>query len=239
MSLSAGRNNSSEIFEQSLPFEGLDDDDDLLTPLPIIPEPAKPVLKTSSLKEIQLHLGGGYSFIDRVLPSQLVEIEPNDKFSMTYFTALHSMVVAKGPSWPEWTPNHLGARIPLRHSKLRVDRWRHHLVGYGNIEICQYVEFGFPLGLSTDPQASLVSTNRNHGSSYQFYTFWDKFTVSGVQNTDVVGPFSQAPFSQIHISPLMTAVKKPDSRRCVFDASFGDHSLNNNTPADYYMGQPI
>ena len=37
----------------------------------------------------------------------------------------------------------------------------------------------------------------------------------------------------------MTAVKKPDSRRCVFDASFGDHSLNNNTPTDLYMGQPI
>ena len=43
----------------------------------------------------------------------------------------------------------------------------------------------------------------------------------------------------VHISPLMTAPKKPDSRRAVYDATFGDFSLNNNTPSDQYMGQPI
>jgi hypothetical protein len=37
----------------------------------------------------------------------------------------------------------------------------------------------------------------------------------------------------------MTAEKKPSSRRCVFDATFGDFSLNNSTPTDMYMGQPI
>ena len=35
------------------------------------------------------------------------------------------------------------------------------------------------------------------------------------------------------ISPLMTAVKKPNSRRTVFDASFSDFSLNLNTPDSY------
>ena len=211
----------------------------MFTTLPGIPKPAQPALKTNSLKEVQLQLHGGYSFIDRQLPQPETKTRPNTEYTMTYFTALHSMVVARGPSYPEWTPNHLGARIPLRHSKLKIDRWRHHLIGYENKEICQYIEFGFPLGLSTNPPATLVSTARNHGSSYQFYTYWDKFTASGVQNTDLVGPFTENPFPEIHISPLMTAIKKPDSRRCVFDASFGDHSLNNNTPADHYMGQPI
>ena len=37
----------------------------------------------------------------------------------------------------------------------------------------------------------------------------------------------------------MTAVKKPSSRRAVFDASFGDFSLNGNTPSDLYLGQPV
>ena len=37
----------------------------------------------------------------------------------------------------------------------------------------------------------------------------------------------------------MTAVKKPSSRRAVFDASFGDLSLNNNTPSESYLGQSI
>ena len=231
------KSQTQDIFEQSFPFEGLDDE--LLTPLPGIPKPAEPLLRTGSLKEVQLHLRGGHVFVDRALPAPAVKTKPNSEYSMSYFTALHSMVVAEGQSWPAWTPNHLGARIPLSHSNLKVDKWRQHLIGYENVEICQYIEFGFPLGLSTDPPAPLVSTYRNHGSSYQYYTYWDKFTASGVQNRDLVGPFTQSPFPQIHISPVMTAIKKPDSRRCVFDASFGDHSLNNNTPADHYMGQPI
>ena len=37
----------------------------------------------------------------------------------------------------------------------------------------------------------------------------------------------------------MTAVKKPDSRRAVFDASFSENSLNKATPTDEYLGQHI
>ena len=36
------------------------------------------------------------------------------------------------------------------------------------------------------------------------------------------------------LSPMMTADKKPSSRRTVFDASFGYYSLNKNTPANTY-----
>ena len=36
----------------------------------------------------------------------------------------------------------------------------------------------------------------------------------------------------------MTAHKKVKSRRTVFDATFGEKSLNNSTPSDYYMGLP-
>ena len=37
----------------------------------------------------------------------------------------------------------------------------------------------------------------------------------------------------------MTAPKKPSSRRTVFDATYGTCSLNNNTPSDLYLGQPM
>jgi hypothetical protein len=33
----------------------------------------------------------------------------------------------------------------------------------------------------------------------------------------------------------MSAIKKPGGRRAVFDASFGEHSLNNGTPTDVYL----
>ena len=225
-----------QLFETALPFEDHSDD---LTQLPNIPKPAEPLLKTSSLNETPVYLPDNQVFMDRCLPARASSQGKNQQFSTDYFVTLHKLVAARGPNWPEYTPNHIGARIPLRHSNLKVDRWRHHLIGYEGVEICQYIEYGFPLGLTADPPPTLMSTYRNHGSAYQFYTYWDKFTTTGVVNKEVVGPFKQAPFSQIHISPIMTAPKKPDSRRCVFDATFGDLSLNNCTPADSYMGQPI
>ena len=37
---------------------------------------------------------------------------------------------------------------------------------------------------------------------------------------------------------MMTAPKKPQDRRPVFDATFGNKSLNNSTPSDFYLGLP-
>ena len=54
----------------------------------------------------------------------------------------------------------------------------------------------------------------------------------------MTGPFRTPPFDSIHVSPLMTAPKKPDSRRAVFDATFGEFSLNKNTIADRYCDSP-
>ena len=62
---------------------------------------------------------------------------------------------------------------------------------------------------------------------------------SGVSKKYVAGPYHVQPFHEIHVSPMMTAPKKPNERRPVFDATYGDYSLNNGTPTDLYMGQPI
>ena len=101
------------------------------------------------------------------------------------------------------------------------------------------MQFGFPLGLQEAPLPVLVPAQANHGSSYQYYTTIDKFLKVGVEKCDLVGPFVASPFEDFHTSPLMTAPKKPSSRRPVFDATFGDYSLNNNTPSDQYLGQPM
>ena len=54
----------------------------------------------------------------------------------------------------------------------------------------------------------------------------------------MTGPFKRAPWWDIIISPLMTAHKKPCDRRTVFDATYGELSLNNATPGDTYLDQP-
>ena len=52
----------------------------------------------------------------------------------------------------------------------------------------------------------------------------------------ITGPVYSSPFEVTKVSPMMTAVKKPSSRRPIFDASYGDYSINANTPEKEYLG---
>ena len=203
--------------------------------------PAVPLLKTASLKNCYFHFkleGKNSFFVDKVLPQSEYNFVPDKRFDTGYFVTLSTLVSAAGPTWSAGTPNHRGARVDLVHTDLRIDRWRHHLVGYENAEICQYLQFGFPIGLD-DPQPKLVPALSNHGSAYSFYPWIDKFLAAGLKKRFMSGPFTKQPFSNIHTSPMMTAEKKPDGRRPVFDATFGDFSLNNGTPPTQYLGQFI
>ena len=206
------------------------------------PAPAKPILKTNGLQKTYFyfkHEGQNKLFVDRKLPTAELLPVPDSRFDTNYFVTLSSLVSSSGPTWAEGTANHKGARVKLVHTDLKLDRWRHHLIGYKDIEICQFLEYGFPLGLSEDPPASLVPVLNNHGSAYSYYPWVDKFVASSLAKKYIAGPFGVQPFPHVHISPLMTAVKKPSSRRTVFDATFSDNSLNNMTPSNFYLGQPI
>ena len=218
-----------------LPFQFTEDIPALLGIAP------KQVYKVNCLQDQLAKLPCGRNFFDKVLPASNHELVPNLSFTVDYLVALHNIVSAAGirgdgTSYPAYTPNHLGARVPLPHVKLKIDRWRHHLVGYEHVEIIQHLEYGFPVGLNSLPD--LESSQRNHGSAYQWYSHVDKFICTEVKEGGMTGPFSLAPWWNTVVSPLMTAHKKPLSRRTVFDATFGEKSLNNATPSDLYMGQP-
>ena len=218
----------------SLPFQTVDD---IPSSLGIAP---KQVYKVSSLKDFYVKMPCR-NFVDKVLPSSRHEVSPTTVYSSDYYVALHNLVAAPGyrgdgTVYEAFTPNHLGARIALPHVKLNIKRWRHHLIGYENAELVQNMEYGFPLGLQHDP--NLESASRNHGSAYCWYDYVDKFISKEVANGGIAGPFKLAPWWDTVVSPIMTAHKKPMSRRTVFDATFGDNSLNNATPSDVYMGQP-
>ena len=203
--------------------------------------PAQPLLKASSLSNEYFyfsHDNHDKFFVGKRLPSSASTFLPDERFDQNYFSTLSLMASAPGPTWRAGTPNFLGARIKLVHTNLNMDRWRHHLIGYEHAELCQYLEFGFPIGLSS-PQPVLVPATSNHGSSYSFYSWIDKFLSSGLKKKYLAGPFSAQPFEVIHLSPLMTAEKKPGGRRPVFDATFGEFSLNNGTPTDQYLGQAL
>lgn len=93
----------------------------------------------------------------------------------------------------------------------------------------------FPLGLSQE--FILEPLTKNHSSSNQFYSYLDAFIAKGVLNAECTGPWSEPPINQVMTSPMMTADKAPNSRRSVFDASYGNFSLNQNTPEKEYLGE--
>ena len=53
--------------------------------------------------------------------------------------------------------------------------------------------------------------------------------VKEISKCGLTCPLATVRFTEFHVSPMMTAVKKPDKRRVVFDASYGI-SLNKSTP---------
>ena len=231
----AGDNNRpKKCSTQSLPFAEVEDISDILGLAP------KEIHKVGQLLDLKVRLPVG-DFYDKVLPAPTHILQVNKVFTPDYFVALHNITAAAGvredgSHYAEFTPNHIGARISLPHTKLKLNRWRQHLLGYEMVEICQFLEFGFPVGVT--PGQELECKRRNHGSSYMWYSYVDKFVVKEVSECGVTGPFRLSPWKDIVVSPLMTAHKKPRGRRTVFDATYGDNSVNNATPGDYYMGQP-
>ena len=191
--------------------------------------PAKPQIKdVKTLRNNNVTLPDGKFFVDRILPGKIT-FETNKTFPVKYFTDLHNKIRASG------TYNHLCARIPLEHNNLKVEEFR-NLLGnnYSDLAVCQLIEFGFPLGLS--PDSRLEPTLKNHSSSYEYFEYVDNFVASELRDLGITGPMDEPAISPVLVSPLMTSTKKPSSRRAVFDATYGENSINNNTPVKEYLG---
>ena len=220
--------------ENNLPFQLLEDFSEISRLAP------KQIHKVNKLPELEVQMPTGV-FIDRKLPSPSYSLERNTVFTTDYYIALHNITAAPGirvdgTSYGAYTPNHLGARVTLPHVKLNLERFRYHLRGYEHVELIQHLEFGFPLGLCSSPE--LECAVRNHGSAYMWFDHVDKFITSEIKEGGLSGPVDKSPWWNMVVSPMMTAHKKIMSRRTVFDATFGDFSLNNSTPMDNYMGVP-
>ena len=149
------------------------------------------------LKPAFFVLNDGSVFFDKQLPAN-VQFQPNPKFNKKYFTTLHE-TVALSLSY-----NFSGARIKISHSCIRVDRIRELLpLDFDDIAVIQYLEYGFPLGLAEN--AILKPSFKNHSSSYQYYTYIDKFICTELDKGGICGPFSNSPFDDFMLSPLMTS----------------------------------
>ena len=102
--------------------------------------------KGTYLKPIYFVLNDCSVFFDKLLPKPSFTLLPDNlAFTTDYYDDLHFKVSLFNNF------NHLGACIPLKHSKLNVKRFRELLPqDYDDSAILQYMEFGFPLGLQED-----------------------------------------------------------------------------------------
>lgn len=104
-------------------------------------------------------------------------------------------------------------------------------------EICDFLEFGFPLG--TNHNCHFTHTLKNHPSAYAYHKEIDDFIAKELKFDGITGPIPHFPFLDMQISPLMTADKdRGKARRICFDLSFPEASVNAATPEKEFLGCP-
>jgi hypothetical protein len=169
---------------------------------------------------------------------------------------INSQTVSPSPPWPptlnhSWAsvvnqhklinlsgvPNYLGVRLPIS-SPLKIENWRLLLADYADYAVCDFLEFGFPVGYAVNrlPDSSHI----NHRGALNFSDHVDSFIYKEVTLSAALGPFDQNPlFLPLNLSALNT-VEKRDSleRRIILDLSFpDDRSVNAGIIKGEYLGE--
>ena len=117
--------------------------------------------------------------------------------------------------WRSKRPNYFQVRIPLP-SFMNIQLWRQLLCNYHDNIICEYLQFGFPIGYDSMHMPS--PTHNNHPSAVDYESDIDHYIQTEIQHGAMIGPFMDPPFQPTHVSPLMTVQKGDKSagkRRCV------------------------
>ena len=134
--------------------------------------------------------------------------------------------------------NYQGAqrRVP---SGLCIEAWRRHLQGYYDANLVSFLEFGWPINFNRD--AILASTHENHTSALAHPDDLDYYINTELGHQALAGPFKGPPVVPMHLSPLMTRIKKDSQhRRIIMDLSWPPGaSINDGVEADWYLDGPV
>ncbi|MES9881884.1 MAG: hypothetical protein ABW185_13480 [Sedimenticola sp.] len=136
--------------------------------------------------------------------------------------------------------NFEGCRIRI-NDKLNFEFLRHMLMNYCDKDVCDLLEFGFPLGCIEETSAS-VKIPKNHKGARLFPSELENYFNKELGRKTILGPFNKNPFKQVPvISPLNSVPKKDTTeRRIILDLSFPKgNSLNDTILKDFYLGQKV
>lgn len=146
--------------------------------------------------------------------------------------SLHDIVFSSGQ------PNYRGCRIPLK-SRLQIPIWRNYLQKYEDNIICDYLQFGWPVGYNYEEYGFPVSQPRNHSGATNYPEDINKYLQAQISRRAVAGPFAHMPFSNgMAVSPLNSVPKKDGAeRRVILDLSWPlDTSVNEGISKSTYEG---
>lgn len=125
-------------------------------------------------------------------------------------------------------------------SDLIIPAWREELFGYHDELLCDYLEFGWPLGYQSE--MSPETTDRNHPSGEAYFSHISDFITKELSHRAVLGPFHQDPFHPwTRYSPIMTRPKRDsEQRRVILDLSFPrGGAVNDGIAVSDHFGQDI
>ena len=140
----------------------------------------------------------------------------------------------------EGYPNIYGAKIPIP-THLNLDRFQELLHGYHDMEVIEFLRYGWPSNRVPGAPAPTVN-NMNHNSAVNHPGFIDQYVHKESSHGAVIGLFVDIPFKgHVGVSPLSTRPKhKAGEWRAILDLSYPKGSLVNDfTPKDSYLGLPF
>ncbi|CAG2211665.1 unnamed protein product [Mytilus edulis] len=152
---------------------------------------------------------------------------------MQNFVSIHNIVKKSG------LYNFQGCKIPI-YSKINILFLRSLLQNYSDAQVCDFLEYGWPVGHDGSPFRS--SFSRNHSGATDFPDDIAKYLKKESSYKAIVGPFKANPFScPSALSPLNSVPKKDSTeRRVIVDLSFPEgEAVNSGIFKDRYLGDEI
>lgn len=142
----------------------------------------------------------------------LLECAGNPCFSSSFFLAAHRVVASSGQ------PNYASVRLPVP-SRLNTEVWRTLLRDYHDNVICDFLEFGWPLGYCS--QTLPVFDLRTHCGALTLPADVSAYLNGEILLGRVAGSFAVPPFPDAFVvSPLNTVPKRDSTeRRVIVDLS--------------------
>ena len=168
-------------------------------------------------------------------------VDPSKIRKSNLLLDVHEKVIQSGKY------NFEGCRIPV-NEKLNIQYIREMLHDYKDQQLCDFLEFGFPIGYTGNNEIlKNVSKKdtwkfKNHKGAEEFKEDMLTYLQKESSNKAIIGPFRENPFkSGIKISPLNSIPKKDTTeRRVIMDLSFPKGaSLNDYVSKDEYLGEKI